>query len=549
VVLLTPFTDVVLGRLGARLWIALAMTATVLLFACANVAALRIAELRERNGELAARLCFGASRMQLLRQLLREMIPFVAAAALTAVVVALAIETWLRRIPLVASSGVELAEFRDTATVAIGGSALIAWLLVSLAPGLAAVRRVSPASVTRASGAVVRGSRTGTSLLLVQAALAVCVVAMAASAYRMFAALAGTDMGFATSGVTAIDLSVPDWKYPDEASRNALHARLRAELLALPGVTAVAGVSVRPFRFGEIADGIPVRRPDAVATSAAEAIGASRVIVSAEYFDVMDISIEEGRALSEFDRGSGHRVAVITRSLSRMLFGDQTAVGREIELGSIRGWDRHLVVGVAGDVRSRVLDRPALEVYVPDGPRGSPFGSVVLKHAAGATMTGALLRGALRAADPDLVLARSQTTGEVVDGVLAPSRLLSTAMTMLGATGLTLLALGIFGTAATMLRVARRETAIRQAVGATPFRAARAPLRSLATALTLGMLGGATLAPGGVGLLAAMGAASVDLWMPLSVAAASVATAAGVAMGISIRQTSATSPAEMLRSD
>jgi putative ABC transport system permease protein len=169
---------------------------------------------------------------------------------------------------------------------------------------------------------------------------------------------------------------------------------------------------------------------------------------------------------------------------------------------------------------------------------------------AGSTTTDAVLRSALRAADPDLVLVRSQTTREVVDGVLAPSRLLSAAMTMLGATGLMLLALGIFGAAATMLRVARRETAIRQAVGATPFRAARAPLRSLGAALTLGTLGGAALAPGGVGLLAAMGvAASGDLWMPLGVAAASVATAAGVAIGLSIRQATATSPAELLRSE
>jgi predicted permease len=548
VAVMTPFTEIVLGKLGARLWIALAMTVSVLLFACANVAALRIADLRDRTGELAARLCLGASRSRLLRQLLREMIPLVAAAALCAIGVALGLEAWLRSVPVVLSSGIDLAEFRDTAALAIASSAVIAWLLVAGGPAVAAVRSMSPALVTLGSRTFVRGSTAGASLLLLQAALAVCVVAMAASAYKVFATLARTDMGFSTAGVTAIDLSVPEWKYPDAASRNALETRLLARMSALPGVTAVAGVSVRPFRFGEIADGLPVRRPEAVATSAAEAIGASRVIVSAEYFDVMGISIEEGRALDEFDRESRQPVVVISRTLARMVWGDESAVGREIEVGNLRGWIRHLVVGVAEDVRSRVLDRPALEVYVPHGRGGLPLSTVVLRHSASVATNDTVLRSALGEVDGDLVLERSLTMRDMVDRVLAPTRLLSTAMTLLGATGLVLLALGIFGAAAAMLRVARREVGIRQAVGAAPLRAARAPLRSLTTALTLGVLAGAVLAPAGVGLLASMGVAERGgVWTAVVVASASVVGAAGVAIGLNLRRATRVPPAELLR--
>jgi hypothetical protein len=137
-----------------------------------------------------------------------------------------------------------------------------------------------------------------------------------------------------------------------------------------------------------------------------------------------------------------------------------------------------------------------------------------------------------------------------VDRVLAPSRLLSTAMTLLAATGLVLLALGIFGAAATILEAARREVAIRQAIGASPIRAARAPLGALLTALAIGTLAGVVAAPGGVGVLAAMGVADRGgLLAVLSGSAALVIGAAGIAIGLNIRRATGVSPAELLRSE
>ncbi len=185
---------------------------------------------------------------------------------------------------------------------------------------------------------------------------------------------------------------------------------------------------------------------------------------------------------------------------------------------------------------------------MPRGQGGLPLGSFVLRHAAGAAPTDALLRRALRDIDPDVVLERSQTTRALVDGVLAPARLLSTAMTMLGATGLMLLALGIFGAAATTLRVARREVGIRQAIGATPLGAARAPLRSLLTALGAGALAGAIAAPGAVSVLAAMGVADRARDGRCVGRSCRGGRAGGrLAIGINIRRATAVSPAELLR--
>jgi putative ABC transport system permease protein len=550
-VTMTPFAEVVIGRLGERLWIAVAMTIAVLLFACANVASLRLAQLRERSGELAARLCLGATRTGLFKELLFETAPLMLTATLAAAGIAFALEVWLGQVPIVASSGVTLSQYRDSGWAALLLFAATSWMLVSAAPSLAAVRQTRIIDVHGAGRAIARSSRGARALLTVQAALAVCLVAMAAGAFQAFARLAALDVGFSTSDVTVSDVSFPDWKYESPAERTRVDQQLISVLERVPGVTAAAGVSVRPFRFGEIADGMQLRRPEDVATNPDRTVGASRVIVTPRYFEAMSIAILEGRAFSETDRTAGERHAIVSRGLARTMWGDASAVGKRFESFSLSaGWQPWLIVGVAEDVRSRVIDRPALEVYMPYGRGGLSLSSYVVRHPADRVVTEAMIRTALGEVDPDLAVSRVQTARAVVDRVLAPSRLLSTAMNMLGVTGVILLAVGIFGAAATALRLARREVAIRQAIGATPFMAARAPLGSLLMAIAGGTLIGSVAAPGALRLLTAIGVAeSSGLWLALAGAALTVAAAAGVAIAVTVRPAMRASPAELLRTD
>jgi predicted permease len=546
---MTPFAEVVIGRLGARLWIAVAMTIAVLLFACANVASLRLAHLRERVGELAARLCLGATRARLGRELLIETTPLMIAACVAAVVMAVALEAWLGQIPVVAASGVELSNYRDSGLAALLVFTVTSWLLVSAAPAAAAVHQTRTIDIHGTGRAVVQSSRAARTLLTVQAALAVCLVAMAAGAFQTFTRLAALDVGFSTTDVTVADLSFPDWRYEDPKHRTAVEQQLITALERVPGVTAAAGVSVRPYRFGEIADGMQMRRPEDAATNPDQTTGGSRVIVTPRYFEAMGISILEGRGFTEIDSTASLRNVVVSRGLARTLWGDSSPIGRQIESFSLSGgWQPSTVVGVAEDVRSRVIDRPALEVYMPYGRGGLALASFVIRHPAERVVTEPMIRAALGEVDPELAVSRVQTSRAVVDHVLAPSRLLSTAMNMLGTTGVVLLAVGIFGAAATALRVARREVAIRQAVGATPFVAARAPLRSLLIAITAGTIAGSIAAPGALQLLTALGVADAAvLWLALMGGALTVIGAAGIAIAATVRPAMRASPADLLR--
>ena len=543
----TRFADVLLGRLGSRLWIALSLAAAVFLFACANVAGVRTAQLRERTTELATRLFLGASRPRLAAQLALESIPLALAALAMATILWFGLVALLSSSSTVLESGVALGEHRTGALLMMAGLTLCGWVLVGAFPaGVVSRRDVAEAHL--ASGRVVRrSSAVGAPLLFSQAAVAIAVVAIAGAALQAFDRLSRTDIGFATSGVTLIDTAAPGWKYESPAERRQLTERLLVALRDIAGVRHVAAVSIRPFRFGEIVDGLPVRRAGDALVQPSDATGASRVVASEDYFKALGQPIVEGRPFTTLDHAKGESVAIVSRTLARVLWGEESAIGKRLETFTLtEKWRARLVVGVAGDARYRGLERPSMEVYIPHSQAGTELGSFVLATAPGMPI-GEAVQHAMRRVEPELAIERIQTTGELVQSVLSPARLLATLTTLLGIAGLLLLALGIFGAAATALRAAWMEIGVRQAIGAMPLQAARAPLGILSRALGIGIAVGLLVAPLALSAAEGFGVTAGGMFLPLAAGGVSVAGAATIAVGPSFWRATRRSPAELLR--
>ena len=545
-VAVTPLSDVVMGRLGMRLWIAIGLAAAVLLFACGNVAAVRVAHSRERATELAARLFLGSSRARLAIDLAIELIPVVLIAAAVAVVGWWSIIQLLSTAPAVATSGIALEDRATLAATIIATTAVLSWILTGLLPGVSASRRDLP-SLRMDSVRIARGvSKAGAPLLLGQSAIAIVVIAVAAVALQAFVQLSQTDVGFSTTGVTLIDTLAPDWKYPEVSHRRQLTDRLRRALRDIPQVEHAAAVSVRPFRFGEIVDGLPVRRAEDPLVQPGEAVPGSRVVVTPEYFAALGQSIIAGRGFTYDDRADTERVAIVSRTMARALWGDEPAVGKRLDLFGGK-WLGSLVVGVAGDARYRGLERPSMEVYVPHQQSTTELGSFVIgtsTHPPSDTM----IRDALRRVEPELAIEKIQTTDELMHSVLSPARLLATLTSLLSAAGVLLLALGIFGAAAVALRSAWPEIALRQAIGAMPFQAARAPLWLLGRALLAGVGIGLLLSPLALSAAAALGLGGGDsVLIPLVLGTLGVLIVSAIAVGPPLVRAARTSPADLLR--
>ena len=548
-VAVTPYADIVFGRLGARLWIALVLAAVVLLFALANVTAVRLAQLRERASELTARLFLGASRGRLTIELAVEAVPLVALAVTIAWFVRASFLALLSHSSVVSQSGATLAGNRWEVAAVLLLLAMLAVMVVGPVTAWVAARRASLLAHPQGSRVSRRVSIVGSPLVLGQAAIAIAAVAIAGSALQAFARLSRTDVGFSQAGVTLVDVSLPGWKYDSAASARQLFDRLLIALRELPGVDRVAAVSLRPFRYGEIADGLPVRRTGDALVGPDDATAASRVVVTQDYFAAMGQPILEGRAFTAQDRRDGEAVVVISRALARSLWGDVPAVGKRLDTYSLsEKWRTRVVVGVAGDARYRGLERPSTELYVPDTQATTPLSSLVLSNRAG--LDAAAIRQSLRQVEPELAVERIQSTRDVVQTALSPSRLLTTVTGMLGVTGLLLLALGTFGAASAALRAARPEIAIRQALGARPAQAVGAPLALLGRALGAGILVGLAAAPLALSGVEALGLrADAGLAVPLVIGAGAVMLAAAIACTPSLIQAARVAPAELLRRD
>jgi predicted permease len=542
----TPLTDIVVGRLGQRLWIALAMGGAVLLLACANVAAARSAHLRERAAELTARLFLGATRPRLIRELATESAPFAVIAGLTSAVIWLVLIELLSASASIVASGLTLRGRPGLVAVLIAGLGLVSWALAGLWPAVSAACHIAGSEAQSSMRVVARTSRIGAPLIFGQAALAIAVVALAAAAVQTFDRLSRIDMGFAMRGVTLVDFSLPAWKYAALADGRAKIDELQAVLRELPYATHVGAVSVRPFRFGEIVDGLPVRRTGDTLTQPDGATGASRVAVTPAYFAALGQRIVEGRAFTAFDQQKSEQVAIVSRTLARALFGDRPVIGERIDTFTLRDkWQSRLIVGVAGDAQYRGLERPSLEVYVPVTQTQASIGTLVV--ASDAPLTESSVRQALRRVEPDVAIEGFQTTADLRASVLSAARLLTSIVSLLGGAGLVLLALGIFAAAAAALRAAWAEIAVRQAVGARPLQATAAPLHVLARALAVGVVAGLSLTPFVLALAAGLGLSPGTSIAPLFAAALLVVLAAAAAIIPTVRQAARLPPAQLLR--
>ncbi len=548
-VVTVPMRDALVGDSRAPLVVLLASAALVLLVACANLAGVQLSRALSRRREFAVRVALGAGRLRIVQQVLAESVLLGLAGGVAGLLLAM--------LTLTALKGLAATSLPSYAHLSLDGGAILAAALIALAAGFAfgaapaiIIAATDPQATlreeTRGASETRRSRMLRGALVACQLALCVSMLAGAGLLGRSLWAMTSAPLGFTPSGVFTATVRLPPRAYAEPQARAAFSDSFVERLRSLPGVTEVARANALPTavgqRMGLAVDGlIPADQTEPFVLF---------TVVSDDYFRVLRIPLQQGRAFDERDRVDAPPTAIVSESAARRFWPAGNAVGARIRLGPDRESPLVEIVGVVGDVRN---DRARADaepiVYVP-ARRVVPFVSRYLLRADGDF--GALARLAereLATIDGGLVLDAAMPLTEVAGQGLVSRQLPAVLIGAFGALTLLLASIGVYAMFVSMVMAREAEFAVRMALGSRPSALARLVLWQGAGWIAAGLAGGVI----GVVYVAASlrdllyGITPFD---PLALGGAIVvlAVCATAALLLPLRRAMSVQPADVLRS-
>ena len=534
------------GMVRGFLGLLFAAGALVMLIAVTNVAGMLLARAAGRQREIAVRLAVGASRAQLVRQLLAESLLLFAVAGLAGVLIARWLVTLLLGLlprlpfPVAFDTALDLRVFAFAAALALATG-----VLAGLAPALQSTRPALVPALKRESGGGERRLRLRGALVVAQLALSLLLLVGAGLFLRALLHARSIDPGFDARSVELASLDLGQSNLPERQARQ-LAEELVARAATLPGVQGAALAVDLPLDGGNFGMGgltVPGRTPP----DGQDAFEADWNVVTPGYLALLRIPLLSGRDFTAADREGAPDVAIVNETLARTLWPGQEAVGRTF------GNDGHVVtvVGVSRDAKYRSLGQePHGFVYVPMAQRYLPRVTLLTRMAPAAPSPAAAVRRLVTELDASLPVVDQQTLTDYTTMATFPQRVALYVAGSLGVVALLLAVLGIYGVTAYAVTRRTRELGIRVALGSTRGGVLRLVLREGAVLAGVGAVIGLAAAAALTRLLSALlyGVPPLDP-VAFGGAAALLVGAALVAAYLPARRAAAVDPTIALRSE
>jgi predicted permease len=543
-------TDVMINPSGDRAALAgatavLIAVGFIVLIAATNVGNLMFARAASRRREIAVRLALGASRRQLVSQLLVESSVLAALGGILGLALAFAFAKLLVAfhppIPVPISLQVGIDTRVVFFTIALTTFAAI---IFGLLPALNASRPSVTTRLTGAREAVTRRSgfmRLRNAFLVPQLALSLVLLVVAGLFTRSVMNADAVNPGFDLEHTAMLSLSL------DLDGYDSVRARVFYDDLARR-VTATDGGSM------SVVDRIPLDLYGNQSATVRVVSGGneSQVVqyagVDAHYFDAIGIPIVRGRTFTEADVRSRAPVAVVSEAMARHMWPNGDAVGQTLRVDDDVALQ---VIGVARDAKVQTLgEAPQSFFYRPLEPKYNRLLRTIVRASASPATVVNMLRREVASLDPNVAIFESTTMQRHLSTMLFPYRAAAIFGALLGAFGLLLSSVGLFGVVAFGVTQRTREFGIRLALGATPPGVVRMVMREQSRILAIAMAVGLVLALGVARLMA-----SVVFGVPwadpvtIAVVVIGLGAVALVSTYVPAARVTAVSPAVALRED
>jgi len=480
----------------------LGASALVLLIASVNVAALLSARAVARGREMAVRAALGARRGRLVRQLLTESLLLFALGATGGILIAVLATRALQQLPLPDEISLDLApDYRVIAFALI--VALVTGVVFGLAPALRAARTdISKRIRDDSPSGGVRSSTAGNALVVGQLALSLLLLVAAGLFLRALERGNRIDPGFDATGVSVATLNAESWGY-DTVKAHAFFTALRARLEATAGVTTVSYTDVAPLTAQSSGGRMHLDGPDAAGSADASGPGTPvrANYVDAGFFAALHIPIVRGDPIQRRDDERSTKVAVINETLAAKIAADGNALGRTFTYDD----EKITIAGIARDAKYAWLteDRTPF-VYFPIAQHWLPRQVVLVRGTLPDNQMALAIARAVQSIDRGLPSPVVTTLRDANSIVLLPQRVAAMVTGALGAIGLIMATVGLYGVISYSVNRRRREIGIRVALGARQTDVLGMVVREGMKLATLGVGAGLLLAAAATRLMAGL---------------------------------------------